>query len=55
MKCWHCDSEMIWGGDNDFDDFGMEGEGIVSNFSCSSCPVTAEVILPLEEDEETNS
>ena len=34
MKCWHCDEEVIWGGDHDYEDYGMEGEGIVSNLSC---------------------
>ena len=37
MKCWHCKSEVIWGGDHSYEDYGMEGEGIVSNLSCSSC------------------
>ena len=39
---------MIWGGDFDYEDYGMEGEGIVSNFSCSNCEATAEVYLPLD-------
>ncbi len=31
MKCWHCDSELIWGGDDD-------SEGVlVTNLSCSEC------------------
>ena len=25
MNCWHCDTELIWGGDHDIDeDEGME-------------------------------
>tara|TARA_R100001463_G_scaffold6332_1_gene20831 strand:+ start:339 stop:485 length:147 start_codon:yes stop_codon:yes gene_type:complete len=28
---------VIWGGDHSYEDYGMEGEGIVSNLSCSSC------------------
>ena len=37
-----CGSELVWGGDNDLEDFGMEGEGIVSNLSClnDDCEVT---------------
>ena len=50
MKCWHCQTELIWGCDFDFEDYGIEGEGIVSSFSCPNCPVTAEVYLPFEED-----
>jgi len=37
MKCWHCNTEVIWGGDHDFEDYGYEGEGIVSNFHCPNC------------------
>lgn len=54
MNCWHCQSEMIWGGDHSYEDYGMEGEGIVSNFSCSNekCEVTAIVYLPIGENED---
>ena len=37
MNCWHCNSEVIWGGDHTYEDYGKEGEGIVSNLSCSKC------------------
>ena len=30
VECYNCKSEMIWGNDFDFDDFGYDGEGIVS-------------------------
>ena len=36
MKCWHCQSEMIWGSDFDFEDYGYDDEGIVSTFTCSN-------------------
>ena len=50
MKCWHCNSEVIWGGDFDFEDYGMDGEGIVSNLSCSNCKAFYECYLDLEEE-----
>ena len=36
--CWQCKSELIWGGDHDIQEVILEedGEGIVSNFSCSN-------------------
>jgi len=37
MNCWHCNHELIWGGDHDFEDYGMEDEGIVTNLSCPEC------------------
>jgi len=35
MKCWHCKSDLIWGGDHDMDD-DQEGEGIVTKLTCSN-------------------
>ena len=52
MNCWHCNTELIWGGDHSFEDYGMEGEGIVSNLSCSNCPV--KVLVYYNIDEEVN-
>jgi|TARA_Y100000401_G_scaffold10911_1_gene7470 DNA-directed RNA polymerase subunit RPC12/RpoP len=37
MKCWHCKEELIWGGDHDYEDYDMEGDGIVTNLSCDNC------------------
>jgi len=66
MNCWHCDTELIWGGDHMFEDFGMDGEGIVTNLSCPQCEAYVEVFLdltsvshagnptPEENDEEEN-
>ena len=48
MKCWHCGHDMIWGNDFDYKDYGLEGKGIISSFSCSNCEATAEVHLPIE-------
>ena len=55
MDCWHCGSELIWGGDHDYEDgdgYG-EGEGIVSNFSCPTCPAIVYIYLPIEEEQES--
>lgn len=35
-NCKTCGSKTIWGGDNTLEDYGKEGEGIVSNYSCSN-------------------
>jgi hypothetical protein len=47
MKCWHCNSELIWGSDASFEDVLMEGDGIVSFLSCSNddCDCNVEVFL----------
>ena len=51
MECWHCNSNVIWGGDHDYEDYGLEGNGIVSNLSCSECKATYIVYLPIEKKE----
>lgn len=41
-KCWFCQSEMIWGGDFDSEDYGLEPGGVVANLSCPNCNAYAE-------------
>jgi hypothetical protein len=47
MNCWHCDAELIWGGDHDYEEEDGR-EGIVSNLSCPECEAFVLVYLPLE-------
>ena len=49
MNCWHCNKELIWGGDHDYEDYNMEGDGIVSNLSCSECDSFVLVYKPNKE------
>lgn len=37
MNCWFCNEKLIWGGDHDYEDYNMDGDGIVANLSCSKC------------------
>ncbi len=48
MNCWHCNTEIIWGGDHDYKDYGYEGKGIVSNFHCPNCQSEYECRLPIK-------
>ena len=41
MKCWHCQAELIWGGDHDYD--VSDDFDIVTNLSCPTCH--AEVLV----------
>ncbi len=52
MKCWHCNTELIWGGDHDYEDHGIGRDGIVTNLSCPNCPTTVFVYTDIEEEEE---
>jgi len=55
FRCWHCDSELIWGGDHDIQEVMLEEdkEGIASNFSCSNydCNTHVEVYHFIQEEE----
>ncbi len=46
MKCWHCNTELIWGGDHDTED--NEYYDIVSNLSCPKCHAAVDVWHPSE-------
>ena len=48
MNCYRCNNELIWGGDFTFEDYHHEGDGIVTNLSCSRCNAYVEVYLPDE-------
>ena len=45
MKCWHCNEELIWGGDHDLEeDAEIDNEHtIVTNLSCNNCNAYVEV------------
>tara|TARA_Y100001963_G_C6697844_1_gene407840 strand:+ start:33 stop:212 length:180 start_codon:yes stop_codon:yes gene_type:complete len=32
--CPMCKEELIWGADFDYEDYGLEGTGIVGNYTC---------------------
>jgi len=52
MNCCFCNKELIWGGDFSFEDYGLEGEGIVSNLSCpnNQCGAFFLVYKPIDDD-----
>ena len=42
MNCWHCNEELIWGGDHDIEK-EKEKYCIVTNLSCPNCKSFLEV------------
>ena len=42
FDCWHCGSELVWGGDNDLDDYTQDYD-FVSIFQCMNCETFVEV------------
>jgi len=45
MKCPKCSTELIWGGDDDYEDYGVEGDGIVSNNGCPNEECDVETVI----------
>ena len=47
MNCWHCNTQLIWGGDHDIShedtDYCM-----VTNLSCPNCSSVVYVYYPVE-------
>ena len=41
MNCWHCKTELTWGGDHDFEE--SDDYDIVTNLSCPKCNAHVEV------------
>lgn len=48
MNCWHCNHQLIWGGDNDCDDDCGE-QYIETNLSCPECGSYVLVYLKVAE------
>ena len=48
MNCWHCNTELIWGGDHDIEEEN-DAYSMVSNLSCPKCHCLVEVYYPNEE------
>jgi hypothetical protein len=49
MNCWHCKTELIWGGDHDIEDsedFIME-----TNLSCPNCNSVVYVLAAKHSEE----
>ncbi len=49
MDCWHCNTELIWGGDSDLDDISDE-YSMVTNLHCPKCESYVEVYYPRKEN-----
>lgn len=50
MNCFHCNTELIWGGDHATED--NKDYDIVSNLSCPACHCIVDVWRPSEEYED---
>lgn len=53
MNCWHCNTQLIWGGDHDIREEDEEYL-IVTNLSCPNCDSVVDVYLPKEKEQKKN-
>lgn len=49
MDCWHCNTELIWGGDHDIDEED-EHYSMVTNLSCPNCHCIVDVYFPKDRE-----
>ena len=54
MKCYVCESDLIWGGDHDAED--VDGNKLIeTNLSCSQCEAKYLVYYPVNGEDNENS
>lgn len=52
-ECFHCGARaVIWDADFSFEDYCLEGEGIVHHLHCANCGAEIEYFISCEDDEE---
>lgn len=52
-QCFHClEYTVSWSGDFSFEDYGIEGEGIVQECHCANCGAVIRYVIPLENSED---
>lgn len=51
FECFHClQRSVVWQSDFSFEDYGMDGEGIVHVLSCGNCGAMIEYFVPIFEE-----
>lgn len=52
FECFHClHKTVVWNNDFSFEDFGLEGEGIVHCCHCSNCGADITYMIPYDEND----
>lgn len=45
MNCPKCSSQLHWYSDFNYEDYGREGDGIVSNYSCPNAECDVQDVM----------
>lgn len=52
-QCFHCGSRsVIWDSDFDYDDYGLDGDGIIHELHCTNCGASITYYIPDENEED---
>lgn len=52
-ECYNCGQKTVyWSGDFDFEDYGLDEDGIVHIFHCQNCGAEIEYYVPIGGDDE---
>lgn len=52
-ECFHCgERAVIWCSDFDFEDYGLEGDGVIHELHCTSCGARITYEVPLDDGED---
>ena len=51
-RCFHCGGEVRWDADFDFQDYGLEGDGIIHECHCNDCGAQITYYVGEKEDSE---
>lgn len=52
-QCFHCGSySVVWDCDFSYEDYCMEGEGIINTCHCENCGARIEYYIDLDQEEE---
>lgn len=55
-QCFHCGRiSVIWNGDFDFSDYGLDGDGVIHECTCTNCGARITYEVPNKTEEEDNS
>ena len=55
-ECFHCGQRTVgWCADFSFEDYGLEGEGIIHVCKCQNCGADIEYYIRLDEEEDDSA
>ena len=54
MNCLYCNKELIHSGDHSYEDYSLDGEGIVSNLTCADNECDVETVIVYINLDKTN-